>query len=384
MKKKIQKLLYRLQLEHLKRGFSKAHDKEVKKLAAMCSMDLSPLQTEKDWLKKWSVFPMPINVNLYRYFASRSGENINIVPDDVFHVIIEPIMNSRTALPVYLDKNMYEKLLPAEYFPECIIRNMEYDYMDKDYKVLHFTDDSFKQYVLENKELISDGRIIVKPSLETGGGIGVRMFRFKGNRWISNDGKELTLTYLNKTYKKNFILQKCIDTSEFVSQFNPDSFNTFRICTYRSVVDDQLHILAGYLRIGDIGHFNDNIKGGGYACPIKNGHLSKIAFGKSYTQTYDRIYNVILDKELAIPNWDKITELVKDASNRLTPYRFICFDVILDKNNNPHLIEFNIKTETLTGPQTMIGPYLGPFTQEVIDYTVKHLNKIYYNYSLRP
>lgn len=67
---------------------------------------------------------------------------------------------------------------------------------------------------------------------------------------VNDEGQELSLAHLTKVYKKDFILQECVNPSAFVKQFNETSFSTLRIFTYRSVKDDAIHFIGGYLRVG--------------------------------------------------------------------------------------------------------------------------------------
>lgn len=122
---------------------------------------------------------------------------------------------------------------------------------------------------------------------------------------------------MTKVYKKDFILQECVNPSAFVKQFNETSFSTLRIFTYRSVKDDAIHFIGGYLRVGAKGSFKDNVWGGGYACPIKaDGTLAKFATD-SQRKRYDNINGISLtENTFEIPNFDKVMELVTYVAKR--------------------------------------------------------------------
>ena len=63
----------------------------------------------------------------------------------------------------------------------------------------------FEKRVLQNESLCKEGKLIVKPAKDTGGGLGVRLFTYNANdyKWVSNEGETLTLDYLEKKYKRN-------------------------------------------------------------------------------------------------------------------------------------------------------------------------------------
>ena len=53
--------------------------------------------------------------------------------------------------------------------------------------------------------------------------------------------------------------------------------------------------------------------------------------------------------------------------------------IILDEANIPHVIEFNIKNQTVTTVQTSGKTFFGEFTDEVIDYCKIRRDKIKYS-----
>lgn len=384
MKDFLKRFLFAVVAKKFKMGYTNNHKKELVKFCEAAKVSLKKSSGEDEFIKKWKGLYKDVNVDFYRFYSQFIGEDPNIVSDDIFHIVIEPILNNQVSLATYSDKNMYEKLLPRDILPTCILRNIEYDYMDQDYKILNMDEALFDRMILNNEKLISKKHFIIKPTTDTCAGAGVRLFKYENGKWLSNDGDVLTLTYLNRKYKSNFILQECIETSPFVKQFNETSYSTFRIITYRSVVDDKPVILGGYMRVGAKGSFKDNIWGGGYACSINDdGTLANFA-SDATRQKYDNINGVsLVDNKFVIPNFDKIRSLVYQVVKAITPNRIMSFDVILDEENNPHIIEFNIKHQTVTTLQTLRKSYFGEYTDEVIDYCKKHMSKICYQMNIR-
>lgn len=71
------------------------------------------------------------------------------------------------------------------------------------------------------------------------------------------------MEYLNRGYKRNFIIQKAVSQSSFMSVFNPSSVNTLRVATYRSVKTGKVHVINAVMRIGASGKNVDNAHSGG-------------------------------------------------------------------------------------------------------------------------
>ena len=380
MKKKFFNFIYQVLYYKYLYGHIRIHAKQIKRFSKLAGVDLVSKDGEKEYLEKWGKIYPRVSPRFYRFYSSFIGNDPNIVPDDCFHTIIEPLLNNQNALSTYSDKNMFELLFPKEYFPICILRNMGGCYMDRDYNALQMDKELLSRILISNEKIKKQGRFIVKPATETGGGKGVRLFILDSSgKWISNDGLEFSLTFLNKTYKRDFIIQECIEPCEFVRQFNPVSYSTIRIFTYRSVKDEKPHFIGGYLRVGAKNSFRDNMGSGGYSCPItEDGHLLSFA-SNIKRQKFDNINGVSLTgSNFVIPNFEKVLSYVFEVAKKNVPNRLLSFDVMLDRNNAPHLIEYNIKSQTVTTVQTTTKAFFGEFTDEVIDYCKQNLNNISY------
>lgn len=380
MKEKIFRILYEIVHRKYLYGNIRTHRKEIKRFSKLAGVKLVPTKGEEVFIEKWHQIYKYINPDYYRFYSNYIGQDPNIVPDDCFHTIIEPLLNNPNALTTYSDKNMFELLFPREYFPICILRKMSGTYMDRDYQTLEMTQNILDKMLTKNERVKKLGRFIVKPTTETGGGKGVRLFILQPDgHWISNDGKELTFDYLEKYYKRDFIIQECIEPSDFVRQFNPISYSTIRIFTYRSVKNDEPHFIGGYLRVGAKDSFRDNMGSGGYSCPInEEGKLYPFA-SNIKRQRFDNINGVsLIENPFVIPNFNKVLEYVYEVAKRNIPNRLLSFDVMLDKHNNPHLIEYNIKWQTVTTVQTTTKAFFGEYTDEVIDYCKRNMDNLSY------
>jgi len=359
----------------------RSHKKEIKKSCSALKFQLNKLSDEKAFVDKWKVVYPKVDTMYYRYYSHFIGEDINILSDDILHLIIEPLLNNPTFFYVYSDKNMYGKILPKELQPNCLLRKMGADYMDADYHLLEVNDESLAKQISANEEVFSNKKFIIKPTVESMGGSGVRLFSYNKIEkiWCSNDGLKFDYELLEKYYKRDFVIQECVETSDFVKQFNPESFSTFRVVTYRSVKDDVVHILGIYMRVGPKGSFKDNVHCGGYAVPIDgNGRMCNYAIDENRMR-YSVVNGIDLrQKEYAVPQFEEIRKVVTDVAITMTNHRLISFDVILDKNNIPKIIEFNLKYQTVTTIQTTMGAFFGKYTDEVIDYCQKHINNIVY------
>lgn len=379
--KAIKLILYRIISYKWLLSIKRKHKKELRNSCHSLNIRLKRQKNEKNFLSKWKRIYPQTDVAYYRYYSHFIGENEDILSDDIFHYIIEPILNNPSHYYVYSDKNMYGKILSKDIQPRCIFRNINGNYMDEEYHILKVNDKIVTELISDNEEKKSLKRFIIKPTIESMGGIGVRLFKYDklSKTWLSNDGLTFSWELLENKYKKDFIIQECVDTSDFVKQFNPESFSTFRVITYRSVTNDEIHILGTYMRVGPKGSFKDNIHCGGYAIPIdEEGNMFHYGIDENRKR-----YNIINGIDLSqgnytIPNFEEIKKIVSMVANKLTNHRLISFDVILDKNNKPQIIEFNLRFQTITTIQTTMNPFLGKFTDEVLEYCEKQIDNIMY------
>ena len=79
---------------------------------------------ENDWMSKWGKLGMKVNPIYYRLFSRYIGKDINIVPEDICHDVIEAILNPHRFAKYYSDKNVFDKLFPKGYLPKTILRKM--------------------------------------------------------------------------------------------------------------------------------------------------------------------------------------------------------------------------------------------------------------------
>lgn len=89
--------------------------RNVLKLNNISSTDKSK---EKLWMRKWGGYKVPISALQYRVFRNYIGDDINIVPEEVLHLVIEPVLNSKMAAGFYGDKNFLKRFYLRLIFPK--------------------------------------------------------------------------------------------------------------------------------------------------------------------------------------------------------------------------------------------------------------------------
>lgn len=348
------------------------YKKQYKRLLKRQNIPNKSVVGEQMWIDKWSVLGKPNHV-YYRLFSHYIGPDINIIPEDICRTVVEPILDPLRYGSYYSDKNMFDKLLGHEVMPQTILRKMHSFYYDRDYRRIDVTCDKTLTDILDTSRCT---KIVVKPTVDSCSGNGVRLFEKKNGSWLEiGTNQVLDLHYLNEYYGDDIIIQECLEQAEFMSYFNPTSVNTLRLTLYRSVVTDECHIPSAIIRIGKNGALVDNAHaGGGYVGINADGTLCNKVLNQYGDETTE-FNGIDFTKEHKIPNWDVVIEFAKHIGRNVSHHRLLALDIMIDNNGIPRLIEFNCNSYSMWLFQFTVGAALGEFTDEIIEYCKKNIDK---------
>lgn len=365
MLKKIARLLLNLKVCH-------SYHKYYKYLLNRNNFRNRKIKDENKWIEKWSVLGKAHPV-YYRLFSHYIGLDLNIVPEDICRTIIEPILNPQVYIRYYSDKNMFDKMFKAGTLPQTVLRKMGGFYYDQSYHRISI-DNTNTLYEWLSKA--QTNKIVIKPSVDTGSGVGVRLFEKQEDMWIDMEsGIKLCVDKIKEYYADNIIIQEYIEQSNDLAYYNSSSVNTLRLTLYRSVKSDECHIPSAIIRIGRNGALVDNAHaGGGYVGIKPDGTLCNKVLNQ-YGETLSEFNGIDYSKEHKIANWDKIVDFAKNIGASIPHHRLVALDIMVDKNDTPRLIEFNCVAYSMWLFQFTMGPAFGEYTDEIIEYCTANLEK---------
>lgn len=285
----------------------------------------------------------------HEYFYSRTGHfTKEYVPNNFYHCELLPRANDKSMVKAYCDKNVCDMLFPDENVAHVILKNMHgYYYYEG-------------EPVSEAKAIEMCGNlhnVIIKPSLRSKGN-GVQLITFVNGK----NEKGQTVKQVFDQYKEDFLIQKRIVQHKAMAALNPTSLNTIRVLSYRSEME--VLIVYAVIRIGRKNQIIDNQCAGGISTSIsKEGKLGKFAYG-GYSEDNVLVTDtgVVLDN-YQIPSYDKVVEMVKRMHLRLPYSNMIGWDLAIEENGNPVLIEVN------TNPglsQSAFKSGMGEYTERII------------------
>lgn len=193
----------------------------------------------------------------------------------------------------------------------------------------------------EFQKFIKKYPVFVKKPIDSSFGKGIELID-------SNDYKNPKTLFSYLLEDKDVILEERIIQHEKMASLHPESLNTLRIVTYRDE-NDQVFIHLPFIKIGRGSSFVDNGGAGGMLARINPETGELITDGKDENNTvyeYHPDTNVRL-KGFKIPSWEKAVSLAKDAALAFDKTRYIGWDVAIDKDGNPLIVEGNGKTQFL-------------------------------------
>ena len=291
-----------------------------------------------------------VPLSSHEYFYSRTGVySKEYIPKGLYTVELLPKANKTSYRDAYADKNMIDVFLPNVKHPHTILRRMNGYYYFEGKPVS-------EEEAIKKCSNLKD--CIIKPSLEYSGkgvcGLDVK------DGIASVDGLELKSLF--KKYGENFQIQKRLKQHERMNLLNPTSVNTIRILTYRSGME--ILVVYSVVRIGRKGQVIDNQCAGGISTKIgENGRLGKYAYG-GYTEEKvlkTDVGTVLEDFE--IPSFNKAVETVKKLHYQLPFFNLIGWDVAIDEESDPVIVEWNVNTGL---SQSAFGPGFGKYTERII------------------
>lgn len=266
------------------------------------------------------------------------------------HHELELCLNPREHWEEYEDKNNFARYVDASLLPATVISRQKSGPIPR----------------LSSCN-IPYSSLILKPSVNTSCGESIMRFDRVGDSYISPDGTMLTDSFL-QAYGTDWVLQEAVVQHPDMQRFCHSAVSTVRVVVYRSVVDNQPHVTAAVLRVGQEGTVVDNIVAGGrfLRVDINNGSITG-PFISRFGSRSD-VWNGldITSQHYKVPCWDSVLQLSQHVANNMGPHHLIALDITVDDKEKPMLIEYNIGGFTtylfhFTG-QTVFGPY----TDEVI------------------
>lgn len=286
------------------------------------------------------------------YYASKNGiEDPRYIPNDLYYTKIDQYFNDRKLGWGFNDKNYYSKIFEGIKQPEVLVRKINGILLDSHYCLLSV---EMALHIIG-----AENEIVVKPSLETGSGQGVCF-------WKVGQDNEIIREFIENRKKKDYVIQKVIKQHAELNKVHDGSINSLRIVSL--LMPEGIYILSSNLRMGVDASRIDNVTAGGISCGIdENGCLKKYATTYYSGERMEKHPQGFVFDGFKIPSYDKALELVKKAHPTIPHFRLVSWDIAIDEQGDPVLIEANMRKGGINLNQFNNGPLFGELTDRVLD-----------------
>lgn len=320
----------------------------LRKFGPKSAMPANYKKEVKDFWKKYT----NVSPKWAWYYASRNGIlDPRYIPNTLIYTKIDQHFNSRKIGYGFNDKNYYSLIFPNIKQPEVIVRNIGGIFVDESYCLLSIGD--ALRLINEQRE------VICKPSLESGS---ARSIQF----WDTKNNQNKITTFLEDTNEKDYIIQKIIKQHDSLNKIHSNSINSLRIVSL--LMQDGVYILSSNLRMGVNEGRVDNVTAGGISCGINpDGTLKKYATAYYSGERFDRHPQGVIFEGFIVPSYDKALELVRKAHPLIPHFRLVSWDIAINEDEDPILIEANMRKGGINLNQFNNGPLFGDLTDRVLD-----------------
>ena len=263
------------------------------------------------------------------------------IPEDIYYVAIHPALNPRDRHLGIADKNGYERLgLPLR-TPDTVARIVHGKLVDAGFRPLA-VDEAARR-------------------ASAGGIDDVVLKRANGSRaglnivFVSPQELPSALTPLlgRRAIDDDWIVQRAVRQCDALAAFNPESANTLRVMTYRSRTG--LRHVSSVLRMGRAGSRIDNRSTGGVTCGIDEGVLRPVGH-IGYERIESHPDSGIRFAGFRVPAWRKTVEACLAAHEAIPAMDLVSWDIAIDADEQPTLIELNVVEQGLRIHQLENGP----------------------------
>lgn len=324
-------------------------------------------EEKREVIAQWKYLtkvPMRWGFDYLSAYKALNGFDIRVLPTIYYFSGIHDILNPEPHRTLLSHKAISELIMDNEVrHPETILRSFGGVLLDS-----HYTSVSPEQGL---KILEADGNdCLVKLATDSMQGLGV----FKLDHGVLEQLSTQILTGRYDTYKSDFVVQKIATQSPLTSIFNPTSINCFRITTIN--INGYVSAPTIIFKAGAFGSFVDNMGTGKRGVVVgvnADGKFRNI--GMYGNGELANSHNGISFDGYEVPQVKCLIDAAVALHSKINSVHIIGFDLALDQNNKPLLIEANTVYPGVTSEQLMGGPIFGDRTMEVVQFLRDSIRK---------
>lgn len=324
----------------IKTHFQKTTDMEIPELTAAQKRDAEAY---------WKAHGITLSsTDWHRFYYAKTGiEDPRFVPDDVFHRIIRPKMNDIHMAAAWSDKAYTDWVVRDVKTVQSVVRCVNGRLLNERFELI---ERKAADYILNSYETL-----VLKPTMFTDTGKNVVLAK-----------APFSIDDIIARYGRFFVAQIPMKQHPDMELLNESSVNTIRVDTV--LFDKEAHAIPAMCKAGQPGDFTDN--GGG-----ENRIFIGISDGKYADHAFDhdcnRLSAIPSGYEFAnqkVPFIKEICKAAERAHTHIPHFGLAFWDMSVDVNGEPVIVEMNLRYPDSYIPQVASGPFFGEYTEEVLEY----------------
>lgn len=313
-----------------------------------------PLTKEQKKAVKSFYAPYTKVTTLYHhlYYAKLGVFSERFLPHDLYYNVIDEYFNPNVEAKFVDNKCYYRNIFMGMKQPDTVVMRTGGFWCDSDMRLIS------QERLRELAE--GEAAIFAKAATNSVGG--------KGVAYISSENGSVytQLVDFAKTLTGDIVVQRPVKQHKEICRINETSVNTIRCMSL--LTEDGAKIYSSIMRIGIKGMRVDNASSGGLTIGINpDGTLKKYAHNSNVEEIDRHPSNDFVFEGFQIPSFDKALEFVKRAHEFAPRFRLISFDIAIDDEGDPVLIEANLHKGGLNLHQYNNGPIFGDDTAKILD-----------------
>lgn len=307
--------------------------------------------------KTWPCFKFEKkDVLLARLYKKENGFDPFYISCSYHGVLLEKQIIPHNQICSLVNKALVDLYFREIPFPKVYIRRVNNILYDKEMNRISF--EEAVQFLMEKK------RFVIKPALNSRQGEGVKKIDLQQVDHVSNE-------WFKELFSKatsNFIIQEIIVQHPDVARLNPTSLNCCRIT---SIYIGGKYTYGAMLKIGKKGSTVDNWSSSYLIGINKKGVLNDVGWDNSLNPI-TKTDNGITFGGIEYPCFDSVVASVEHYHKKYFPQTGIVgWDICIDDNNKPIVIEANLVIPGIPAEQLCSGP----FFKDVHDELIKRIPK---------
>lgn len=310
-------------------------------------------EQKKKVLLHWNCYQNLFEVDsiFHSFYYDKTGIfDVNFMPVDIFYCFIDPYFNKWDIAPVIDNKCMYRQLFKDTKQPQTPLLRMNGIWTNEEGELV--SGEKMRDVLNAYDEFV------VKQANDSEGDH--NLFFISGEDKINKFEEACGLI------KKDIVVQESIKQHPALKQLCPTSINTVRVLSLLS--QDEVKIISVILRMGVNGSRVDNISQGGISCGVdENGRLKEVAYNYRGDRFEQHPTTGVKFDSVVLPNFKKLCRIVKKTHPLIPYFRLVSWDLAIDVEGEPILVEANLCYGELNLHQLSNGPIFGKHTQTILN-----------------